>query len=143
MKKLLFFVLTWFISIATFAQMGYGIFTVKNLEMSNTKGSDYGILYLNDDKVIFSSPLKEKRRKGPSGIFEGSVNSEGEILNKKIITDVSKVYFFLLKGNASIFDQLPSDSIIALKILDFLLFTLRLLYSFVLEYTFLKLLLEK
>jgi len=90
MKKISFYLLVLFISMSTFAQSETGTFTVKSLENSNTRGSDYGITFLNDDKIIFVSPIKEKRRRGPSGIFEGSINSEGEIINKEIISDISK-----------------------------------------------------
>ncbi len=89
MRKLSFFLLTWFITISTFAQMGYGIFSVKHLE-NNTKRSDYGVTFLNDDKIIFVSPIKERKKNGPTGVFEGTINSDGEITTKDIIADFSK-----------------------------------------------------
>ncbi|HBK72244.1 MAG TPA: hypothetical protein DDZ39_11415 [Flavobacteriaceae bacterium] len=89
MRNLSIFILISFIATSIFGQMATESFTVKHLD-NNTKGSDYGIAFLNDNKIVFSSPIKEKKKRGPSGIFEGDINIEGAIIGKEIITDFSK-----------------------------------------------------
>ncbi len=88
MRKFSIFIVLSFIATSVFGQMSTGTFHVKHIE-NNTKRSDY-VTFLNEDKVIFVSPIKERKRNGLSGLFTGSVNNEGEIIGKEIISDFSK-----------------------------------------------------
>ncbi len=89
MKRYSLFTLIWLVTVSVFGQMTTGIFEVNKIE-SNTKRSDYGVTFLNDDKIVFISPIKERKRKGSSGIFKGNINADGEISNKEMIAGFSK-----------------------------------------------------
>lgn len=88
MRKLSIFIVLSLVVSSVFGQMSTGTFDVKHIE-NNTKGSDY-VTFLNKDKVIFVSPVNERKRKGASGLFTGKVNNEGEIIGKELISDFSK-----------------------------------------------------
>ena len=87
MHKYIFY---YFLLLSTigFAQTSPGVYTIQNLE-KNSKVSDFGTSFYNEDKIIFSSSRGGKFDKkwdngqGFLDLYEGKIESNGQISNVK------------------------------------------------------------
>jgi len=87
MKRFFFFSLLLIASTSIFAQSPTGKHLIKYLEI-NTTESDYGVALLEEDKLVFKTPSTDKPStrtnvESPSDLFVGTINNEGEIVDKK------------------------------------------------------------
>lgn len=66
------------------AQTSSGKHHIKYLEI-NTTQSDYGVAFLDDNKVVFTTPTNEESNNSQTELFVGNINEEGEIVDKEPI----------------------------------------------------------
>lgn len=71
-------------SVSISAQTSSGKHHIKYLEI-NTTQSDYGVAFLDDDKVVFTTPSDENSNNSQSDLFVGEIDQQGEIVNKEPI----------------------------------------------------------
>jgi len=87
MKNILFSILAAFASLTVMAQTSSGRYHIKYLEI-NTTQSDYGVTFLDDDTVVFTTPAEEDTKFSQSDLFVGDIDEKGEIVNKEPIQGV-------------------------------------------------------
>jgi outer membrane protein OmpA-like peptidoglycan-associated protein len=88
MKNIFNLSVTILLSISINAQSFSGKHQIKYLEI-NTTQSDYGVTFVNDDKVVFTTPVNEKSNHSKTDLFIGDVNQDGEISEKQPIKGVA------------------------------------------------------
>lgn len=71
-------------SFAISAQTSSGKHHIKYLEI-NTTQSDYGVAFLDDNKVVFTTPSNEESNNSQTELFVGNINEDGEIVDKEPI----------------------------------------------------------
>ena len=69
------------------AQTSSGKHHIKYLEI-NTTQSDFGVAFLNDNTVVFTTPTKENSNNSPSDLFVGEISETGEIISKSPIEGI-------------------------------------------------------
>ncbi|MCF6347607.1 MAG: OmpA family protein [Flavobacteriaceae bacterium] len=63
---------------------------IKYLEI-NTTQSDYGLAFLDDNKVVFAMPIDKESKKSQSDLFVGDFNDKGEISNKELVKGIRQL----------------------------------------------------
>jgi outer membrane protein OmpA-like peptidoglycan-associated protein len=63
---------------------------IKYLEI-NTTQSDYGLAFLDNDKVVFAMPIDENSKGSQSDLFVGDFNDKGEISNKELVKGIRQL----------------------------------------------------
>jgi len=90
MKKLLILTITVLSSLAVTAQIPTDKHLIKYLEINTTK-SDYGLTFLDEDKVVFAMPIDEQSKGTQSDLFIGDIEEKGEISNKELIRGMRQI----------------------------------------------------
>ena len=88
MKNIFIYGLIVLTSLGLTAQTPSGKHLIKYLE-NNTTQSDYGLAFLNNDKVVFAMPIDDTQKRSQSDLFVGNINDEGEISDKELIKGIS------------------------------------------------------
>ncbi len=63
---------------------------IKYLEI-NTTQSDYGLAFLDDNKVVFAMPIDKESKRSQSDLFVGDFNDKGEISNKELVKGIRQL----------------------------------------------------
>jgi len=87
MKNTILSILVAFASLTVMAQTSSGKHHIKYLEI-NTTQSDYGVTFLDDDTVVFTTPAEENTKFSKSDLFVGDIDEKGEIINKEPIQGI-------------------------------------------------------
>ena len=90
MKNLFIYSLIVLASLKLTAQTPSGKHLIKYLE-NNTTQSDYGLAFLNNDKVVFAMPIDDTQKRSQSDLFVGNINDQGEISDKELIKGISQL----------------------------------------------------
>ncbi len=90
MKNLFIYSLIVLASLKLTAQTPSAKHLIKYLEI-NTTQSDYGLTFLDNDKVVFTMPSDEDSKRSQSDLFVGNFNDKGEISNKELIKGISQL----------------------------------------------------
>ncbi len=90
MKKLICIALALFTLTFVKAQTQKGKHLIKYLEINTTK-SDYGLAFLDNNKVLFSMPRGKKSNGGQSDIFIGDIEKDGKISNKQLVKGIKQL----------------------------------------------------
>ena len=88
MKRLILAFITGVVSLTLHAQSLSGKHHIKYLEV-NTMQSDYGVAYLDDDKLIFSAPANDKGTSTQQELYVGTIDTQGELLEKERVGGLS------------------------------------------------------
>jgi len=87
MKNITFSIFALFATLSIMAQTSSGKHHIKYLEI-NTTQSDFGVAFLNDNTVVFTTPTNEKSNNGPSDLFVGEIDETGDIISKTPIKGI-------------------------------------------------------
>ncbi len=87
MKNIFLSIFVALISLALAAQTSSGKHHIKYLEI-NTTQSDYGVAFLDDNNVVFTTPADENSNNSQSDLFVGEIDEKGEIINKEPIQGI-------------------------------------------------------
>lgn len=87
MKNIFLSIFVALTSLTLAAQTSSGKHHIKYLEI-NTTQSDYGVAFLDDDNVVFTTPADEKSNNSQSDLFVGAIDEKGEIINKEPIEGI-------------------------------------------------------
>ena len=87
MKNIFLSIFVALTSLALAAQTSSGKHHIKYLEI-NTTQSDYGVAFLDDNNVVFTTPADENSNNSQSDLFVGEIDETGEIVNKEPIQGV-------------------------------------------------------
>jgi hypothetical protein len=90
MKNLFIYSLIILTSLRLTAQTSSAKHLIKYLEINTTK-SDYGLAFLENDKVVFAMPIDEKSKGNYSDLFVGEISDKGEISNKELIKGIKQL----------------------------------------------------
>ena len=88
MKKYFLFVLVALGALTLSAQNLSGTHHIKYLEV-NTVQSDYGVAMLDDENIVFTSPVNEKASNSQQDLYIGKIDGLGEIVDKKPIGGIA------------------------------------------------------
>ena len=84
MKNIFLSIFVALTSLTLVAQTSSGKHHIKYLEV-NTTQSDYGVAFLDDNNVVFTTPADENSNNSQSDLFVGEIDENGEIVNKEPI----------------------------------------------------------
>jgi outer membrane protein OmpA-like peptidoglycan-associated protein len=84
MKNIFLSIFVALTSLTLAAQTSTGKHHIKYLEV-NTTQSDYGVAFLDDNNVVFTTPADENSNNSQSDLFVGEIDEQGEIVNKEPI----------------------------------------------------------
>jgi outer membrane protein OmpA-like peptidoglycan-associated protein len=84
MKNIFLSIFAVLTSLTLAAQTSSGKHHIKYLEI-NTTQSDYGVAFLDDNNVVFTTPADENSNNSQSDLFVGEIDEKGEIVNKEPI----------------------------------------------------------
>ena len=87
MKNIFLSIFVALTSLTLAAQTSSGKHHIKYLEI-NTTQSDYGVAFLDDNNVVFTTPADENSNNSQSDLFVGEIDEKGEIVNKEPIQGV-------------------------------------------------------
>ena len=82
MKKYQFSILLFLATATLMAQSLSGKHHIKYLEI-NTVQSDYGTTFLEEDRVVFTTPTDDKSKNSQLDLYVGEIGNEGEIVKKE------------------------------------------------------------
>jgi len=84
MKNIFLSIFVALTSLTLAAQTSSGKHHIKYLEI-NTTQSDYGVAFLDDNNVVFTTPVDENSNNSQTDLFVGEIDEKGEIVNKEPI----------------------------------------------------------
>jgi len=87
MKNIFLSIFVALTSLTLAAQTSSGKHHIKYLEI-NTTQSDYGVTFLDDDTVVFTTPTDENSNISQSDLYVGDIDEKGEIVNKEPIEGI-------------------------------------------------------
>ena len=87
MKNIFLSIFVALTSLTLAAQTSSGKHHIKYLEI-NTTQSDYGVAFLDDNNVVFTTPADENSNNSQSDLFVGEIDENGEIVNKEPIQGI-------------------------------------------------------
>ena len=87
MKNIFLSIFVALTSLTLAAQTSSGKHHIKYLEI-NTTQSDYGVAFLDDNNVVFTTPADENLNNSKSDLFVGEIDEKGEIINKEPIQGI-------------------------------------------------------